>query len=228
MAPSSTVLTVDVRPDLAAAHSAVLNAVARPGACWSAEARTAMAAEVRSARAQPDRPPWEAPSLDSTLFVPDGPLPAAAVDAVWRITNHPGTLTADWYEMIVAGLPSPYHYVELVGLVAVINAVDRFADHLDLERLPVDEPSKDQPTGEWVEAEVDRHWVPTVEAKGSNVLRALSAVPDVQRLRAVVSEAQYVPRDALLGDLDWSRGTIDRRQIELIAAQTSKRNECFY
>ena len=39
---------------------------------------------------------------------------------------------------------------------------------------------------------------------------------------------RYLPTAALLGDLDWSRGTLDRRQIELVAALTSLHNECFY
>ena len=46
-----------------------------------------------------------------------GPLPAAAVNAVWCLTNHPGTLTPEWYAQTVDGLPSAEYYVELVGIV---------------------------------------------------------------------------------------------------------------
>ena len=72
------------------------------------------------------------------------------------------------------------------------------------------------------------HWVPTAPTTGPMVLTALSAVPAAGELMRALSDAQYVPFDALLGDLTWSRGTLTRQQIELVAAQTSLRNECFY
>jgi hypothetical protein len=31
-----------------------------------------------------------------------------------------------------------------------------------------------------------------------------------------------------MGDLTWSRGTLDRRQIEYVAARLSVLRECFY
>ncbi len=225
---ANTILDIGVRTDLADAHRAVATTVARPGTWWTAAARVAIAEQVRVARQEPERPPWDSPSDDPVVFDPNGPLPAAAVDAVWRITNHPGTLTADWYERIVADLESPEQYVELVGLVAMVNSIDRFADHLELTPIAFSPPTDGGPSRELVETEVTSHWVPTAPLPGPNVSKALSAVPDVHRLRGELSDAQYVPGEMLLADLDWSRGTIDRRQIELIAARTSIRNECFY
>ena len=61
-----------------------------------------------------------------------------------------------------------------------------------------------------------------------NVLAALSADPGGERVRGRLAAAQYVPADALIGDLEWSRGALDRRQVELVAARTSALNECFY
>ena len=57
-----------------------------------------------------------------------------------------------------------------------------------------------------------RHWVPTaVAGSGPNVIKALSTVPAAHEFRTRLLEAHYLPTDALLGDLDWSRGTLDRR-----------------
>jgi len=37
----------------------------------------------------------------------------------------------------------------------------------------------------------------------------------------------YMPRDAVVGELEWARGAFDPIQIELVAARTSLHNECF-
>lgn len=203
--------------------------VSRPGTWWTGAERTAIAAEVRRARQHTDLPPWEAPSGIDGLIADDHVLPVAAVDAIWRITNHPGTLTAEWYEGIVTGLPTPEHYVELVGIVAPMNAVDTFARVMDIDEIPLDDPLEGEPTRLPVEGSVvSSHWVPTAPIKGPNVLKALSAVPGDRPAFEAIAAAQYVPPDALLGDLEWGRDSLDRRQIELVAAQTSMVNECFY
>lgn len=231
--PEPSILGSGLRSDLVEAHGDVVAAVARPGTWWTGVERRAIASEVRRALANPDLPPWLAPSAcdpDHPAAIPaDNPLPAAAVDAVWRITNQPGTLTYNWYRDIVAGLPSPEHYVELVAVVAIVCSIDRFAAIMDLAPVPLPEPEDGEPTGERVEGtEVRNHWVPTAPITGPNVLKALSAVPAEGRTRRALSDSQYLPEGALLSDLDWGRDTIDRRQIELVAAQTSIVNECFY
>lgn len=222
----TTILDAGVRPDLAAAHAETIADLGRPGAHLTARDKVALARVVRAARADADQPPWYRPSSDRTDF---GDVPAAAIDAAWRLTNHPGTLTADWYAAIVEQLPSPAYYVELVGLVAAVNSIDRLADILDLDVIALPEPEPGDPSGDLVASNVTSHWVPTdPDAGGANVLKALSAVPAAAAFRTRLIEAQYLPAGALLGDLDWTRGTLDRRQIELVAAMTSLHNECFY
>lgn len=228
-----SILGSGLRADLVDAHAGVAAAVARPGAWWTGSERLAIASEVRRALANADLPPWVAPSgcgPDHRAAIPaDHPLPPAAVDAIWRITNHPGTLTHDWYRGIVEGLPGPEHYVELVGVVAMVNSIDRLAAILDLAPVPLPDPEPGQPTRERLaDAAVRSHWVPTVPVKGPNVLKALSAVPVDAAARQALSSSQYLPDGVLLADLDRGRDTIDRRQIELVAAQTSIVNECFY
>lgn len=230
---SSSILQSGIRHDLVDAHAKVAAAVTASGAWWTGVERAAIAGEVRRALHHRDLPPWQAPSSlapdHPAAIMADHPLPGAAIDAVWRITNHPGTLTLDWYQGIVAALPSPEHYVELVGVVAMVNAIDRFAAIMDLDPIPLSNPSDAAPSNERIDDCVVRdHWVPTAPINGANVLKALSAVPADAGVREALSASQYLPSGALLGDLNWGRDTIDRRQIELVAAQTSMVNECFY
>ncbi len=226
---TQTVLDSGFREDLVTAHAGVVNGIAQPGTWWTGVERVAIATEVRRARADAERPPWEAPSSIDGMVDDDHPLPTAAVDAAWRISNHPGTLTASWYADIVAALPSPEHYVELVAIVAMTNSIDMFADVMDLDPVALPEPVLGEPSREAVAGvEVRHHWVPTADMPGSNVMKALTAVPADQSMFQPLAAAQYVPTAAVVGDLEWRRDGLDRRQIELVAALTSMANECFY
>lgn len=220
---------IGVRADLDLAHQQTVESWASPGDWWSASERLAIVDEVRRARAADELPPWVQPSTVDGLVDADHALPMAAVDAVWRLTNHSGTLTEEWYRQVVAEGLSPEQYVELVGVVATANCLEVFATALGIDPIPLPVPAEGEPARKSVAgAAVRSHWVPTADVRGPNVGKALTASPvsvdDWNRL----SETQYVPMDALLSDLTWSRGTLDRMQIELLAARTSLLNECFY
>ena len=222
-----------VRDDLAAAHGEVSRRWSRPGTWWTGAQRAEIVGQVRAARdyrtdGGEALPPWVQPSGIEGLVDADSPLPAAAVDAVWRITNHPGTLTQDWYQSIIDRGVDPLAYVELVGLVAQSNCVDRFADALELPRLELDEPADGPPGREGAPADVKYHWVPTADIPMPNVIRALSAVPAENDALFILSDAQYVPMERVRGDVVSDRNSLTRPQIEVIAARTSKLNECFY
>ena len=222
-----------VRDDLAAAHGEVSRRWSRPGTWWTGAQRAEIVHQVRAARDYRTDggevpPPWVQPSSIHGLVDTDGTLPAAAVDAVWRITNHPGTLTQDWYQSIIDRGIDPLAYVELVGLVAQSNCVDRFADALELPRIELDEPADGPPGREGAPADVKYHWVPTADIPMPNVIRALSAVPAENDALFILSDAQYVPMERVRGDVVSDRNSLTRPQIEVIAARTSKLNECFY
>ncbi|WP_419842197.1 alkylhydroperoxidase-related (seleno)protein [Candidatus Poriferisodalis sp.] len=237
-----------IRDDLQAAHGEIAARWSQPGTWWTAVQRTEIVAQVRAARDERDHrsngddplPPWVQPSTLAQRAGQarpepadaNGLLPPAAVDAVWRITNHPGTLTQDWYRSIIGRGIDPLAYVELVGLVAQANCVDRFADALGLPRIALGEPVDGPPTQHTaptpVEYQVKYHWVPTAELKMPNVIKALSAVPAENEALFILSDAQYVPMDRVRGELINDQNSLSRPQIELIAARTSKLNECFY
>ena len=220
-----------VRDDLDAAHAAVVERWAQTGTWWTGAERLAIVAEVRRARDAEELAPWIAPSSVDGLVPDDHPLPAPAVDAIWRLTNHPGTLTGDWYETIIDRGLAPGAYIELVGVVAQANDIDRFADALELDRPRLPTPQEGEPVRRF-DGDVDqrRHWVPTDQVKGPNVLKALSAVPfEVDSMR-ILSKVQYLDVDGggLLEDLASDQNSLSRLQVELVAARTSKLNECFY
>ena len=59
------------------------------------------------------------------------------------------------------------------------------------------------------------------------VIRALSSVPAAMDTLSVLSNAQYIPNREMI-DLNWSRGTLSRRQMEFVAGRLSAHRECFY
>ena len=62
-----------------------------------------------------------------------------------------------------------------------------------------------------------------------HVQQALSAVPTEQLMFAQTFDALYIPQAKVGGDPHWHRdGSIDRRQIELLATRVSSNNQCFY
>ncbi|MCP3989770.1 MAG: hypothetical protein GY724_11895 [Actinomycetia bacterium] len=220
---------VPVRQDLDTAHFETAQEWASPGNWWSATERLAMVNEVRRARAADELPPWVAPTTVDGLIDDDHVLPKAAIDAVWRLTNHSGTLTREWYDEIIERGLTPEQYVELVAVVATANCIEVFGQAVGAEPIALPSPAEGRPDRELVAgAEPDTHWVPTTPDSGANVSKALSAVPVAARAWRRLSDVQYLPFEALLGDLTWSRGALDRTQVELLAARTSLLNECFY
>jgi hypothetical protein len=209
----TTIMDSDVRQDLREAQAGFVAGLGAPGTWWNAAERLEIAAEVRRAAADHRRAPWAGP---------DG-----LAGIVWRLTNHPGTLTREWYESSVDTI-TPLQYVELVGIVAGFSAVDRFAEALDLELLPLPSAMTGDPSRIPIESSVTTHWVPTTDAPGANVLVAMSAVPEAWEASRPISSSHYVPQDKITGDLSWERGTLSRPQIELVAAITSYAGECFY
>lgn len=223
-----------VRDDLVAAHIATVEQWVAPGTWWTGEQRVALVAEARLARVAADAPAWHAPSAAEPDRVAGLPIPQAAVDAVWRITRHPGSLVASWYESIVGSEDdesgvSAEQYVELVGIVAQVAAVDAFALGIGVDPIRLPDATPGEPTRERPDGSARLgHWVPIVDDGGPNVIKALSLVPAENRAMRRLAKVQYLPPDALMGDLAWSRGHLDRMQTELIAARTSALNECFY
>ena len=131
----------------------------------------------------------------------------------------------------------------MIEVAMSVASVLRFAQLAGLERpeFPAalnGEPSRqDQPS-----KPAKHHWVPVVHLEDMTpelapfyeglpavapVIRALSSVPAAMDTLATLSSAQYIPTREMV-DLNWSRGTLSRRQIEFVAGRLSALRECFY
>jgi len=237
---------VPVRPDLAAAHARAWDALGRPGSWWTAAERIAIAAATRAAATCAlcrDRKAALSPyTIDGSHDGPGG-LPAPAVDAVHRITTDPGRLQRAWLEALRADGLDDGAYVELIGIVTTVIGTDSFCRAIGVppHALPAPEPgapSRRRPAA----ARDEGAWVPTIPSGAAtgaeadlyadipgrvpNVIRALSLVPDALRGLKDLGAAHYM---ATADMTDLTRGrSIDRAQMELIAARISALRECFY
>lgn len=238
-----------VRPDIPAAHRRAWSRLASAGTCWTGEQRVAIAAEVRaadacgycSARKRALSPAAVAGVHDSAPL--SRCLPAAAVEAVHRVTNDAGRLTRSFVTAIAEQGVSDAAYVELIGVVVTVLSIDRFHRGLGIALEPLPEPQSGEPshyrppgakpsaafvpivsgrdaTGEEADLYAGLHTAP-------NVLSALSLVPAEVRQLDDLSSAHYLPWREMIR-FDTRLRAISRAQIELLAGRVSALNECFY
>lgn len=220
-----------IRPDLIAAQVDAWRHITTPGASWSGSERAAIAQVALAALDDTDPLlPWVTPSAAGRAMPSGDELPEVVVDAVYRIALHAATLTDEWYRTVLAQGVDPVAYVEMVGIVVAVAAVDGFYRAAGLPRPPMptalagapsgDRPPVEQATLNWV-------LVATPADRTAAVVQGLSAAPaewdNVARLHA----AQYIPVDEM-GELGWSRGTLTRAEMELVAARLSAARECFF
>ncbi len=180
--------------------------LASPGPTWTGAERVAIGAAARSEG------------------VGDPGLPDAAVEAAHRLYHHPASPTSEWVEAVADTLGMA-HYVELVGVVARLAAVDGFHRALGLPLEPLPEVIGGDPTGEIDDrATPGAAWVPMVG--GSSIVGALSMVPPEAAAQEQLHGPMYLTYQQM-ADFDFRRG-LHRSQIELVAARASAINECFY
>lgn len=220
-----------VRPDLLAAQVDAWRHVTSPGASWTGAERRAIAEIALAAFDDTDPlPPWVSPTSAGRSMCNDVVLADVVVDAVYRIARHASTLTETWYREQLARGIDVFAYVEMVGVVAAVAAVDGFFRSAGLDRPALPEAACGEPHGRHPQVEpATLNWVPVAAPadRVAAVVQGLSAAPaewdNVCRLAA----AQYIPVDEM-GELAWSRGTLSRGEMELVAARLSAARECFF
>ena len=224
-------MTAEVRSDLAAAHRQAWEALARPGTWWSGAQRVELAATAVTAMTD-DRPlpPWTAPSTVDGWLADDLVAPGAAHDAVYRIATHAGTLSESWYVHMADEL-GDLAYVEVVGIASTVAAVVAFRRAAGLAPWelprPVDgEPSRVVPP-DLVPAELNWVRVTSPADQTAAVVQAYTSVPAEHQRLWMLAAAQYIPNLEMM-DPHWTRGTLSRSQMELVAARVSQLRECFY
>ena len=236
---------VPVRDDLVAAHRRAWARLAAPGEWWTGAERLAIAEETRAAtacRICRDRREALSPFLVAGTHTAATDLPDSLIDVIHRIRTDPGRLTRQVYDGALAGGLSDAEYVETVGVMATVIAIDSFCDAVGTPRHPLPapvsgEPRRRRPVG----AKEGLAWVSTVapedmtEAEAGmydglsavNIHRALSLVPAEVVGFFDLDTVHYLP-DTVLRDFDTEYRALTHAQIEFLAARVSAINQCFY
>lgn len=234
-----------IREPLARERERAWERLSAAGTWWTGAERLAIAAESRRARSCPlcrARKEALSPYLVEGAHDACSPLPAAAVEVIHRLTTDAGRLTRKWLAGVLADGLGEEQYVEIVGVVAVIVALDTFDLALGLpERaLPVAKPgapTRRRPAG----AKRDLAWVSTVapEALGpgdidpykvhgvKNIHRALSLVPQ-EVLNFFDLDVELYLKDHEIRDFTREYRALSHVQMELLAGRVSSLNGCYY
>jgi hypothetical protein len=200
------------RQTIAALHRRSLADLAAPGDWWDGASRRAIMDEARGAMSG---------------HVGRGPLPAAAGEVIHRVVNDSGRLTRRWAEAQIDELGEG-PYAEVVGVTAIVTARDVYTRAIGDPPVELPPPLDGPPAAERPDGVGDvGAWIAMTEEKAlANVSRALSLVPRTNATwRALVTDSYSRGPEML--ELTWKRA-LTRPQIELVAAQVSLLQECFY
>ena len=224
-------MSPSLRADLLTAQEVAWRSVTSPGASWSGAQRAAIAATALAALDDPEPlAPWVSPSQAQRAVPGTDVLQPVVVDTVYRLARHAATLTDEWYRSRIEQGIHPVAYVELVAVVCAVAAVDGFFRAAGLPRPPLPAAVQGDPHGWHPEVEpATLNWVLVASPADKNaaVVQGLSAAPDDFAVVRQLAAAQYIPFDEM-GELGWSRGTLSRGEMELVAARLSTARECFY
>jgi hypothetical protein len=236
---------IPVREDLRRTHLAMLEYFRKPGCWFTGAERRAIVAESRNAHACRlciERKASLSPEHPKGRHARVSDLAEALVEIVHRLRLDPQRLSREWFERVTAAGLDEGAYVELIGIGAFSAGVDYFCRALGIEPFALPsplpgEPSRYRPPN----ARAGTAWVSMIapeDAAGAeanlypaggfvpNIARALSLVPDHVRMLQLESASHYVPMSDIPNPM--VRRSLDRLQIELVAARVSAMNECFY
>ncbi len=158
--------------------------------------------------------------------------PAADVDldeptrtAAAAVAHRAASLTADVVDDLESAGLRRERYVEIVGVVSRVSAIDTFERGLGRAQRDVPIARPGRPNRSVIAAARRRAgWVPTVGAIGPPT--ALEAVPAEAAAQEALHGALYLSyRD--MADLHAERG-LTRAQMELVAARVSYLNDCLF
>ena len=199
-----------IRTDLTDAMRRDWRRMALAGAWWTGTQRVAIADVARRAQAGAAGDSSGPPEFEAARRV----AVAAASTTREIVAGQPA-----------AGLEHPA-YVELVGVVSRLAAIDATHRALGAELEPLPHPEPGSPTGTPppAQAMAGKAFVPMVG--GASIVGALSLVPAEMEAQRDIHGPLYLSyEDMALFDY---QGGLHRTQMELVAARTSAVNQCFY
>ena len=209
-----------MRPDLADAHERTWAALSSAGTWWSGAQRHALATAAIDAMWSGDNEPRSATTN----------VPMVAMHAAARLGSGRPHVTRAWYESVRDQIGA-LAYVELVGIVATAAAASSLRRTLGWTDNVLPDPDDEPPTR--IDppelADANWNWVPVAAPADKNaaVVQALTAVPATFDELWRLADAQYIP-DLEMVDPKWTRGTLTRVDMELLATRVSFSRECHY
>jgi alkylhydroperoxidase family enzyme len=238
---------IAVREEIVASQRRAWDSLGAPGTWWTGAERIAIAREVRAARGCAlcaERKAALSPYAVHGVHATASGLAPAVVDAVHRITSDPGRLSRRWADDVFDAGITDAQLVEGIGVVCLVMLVDGFARAIGADAPALPEPLPGEPTRVRPAEAIDEgFFVPTIpyaigarpelalfdpDAFVPNVGRGLSLVPAAVRTARDLMAAHYMTYAQVSTDWEPADRPIDRSQIELVAARTSAKNDCFY
>lgn len=236
---------LEVREGLAREVARAWTRLASPGTWWTGAERLAIAACSRAARQCPlcrTRKAALSPYGIDGVHHGATSLDPALVDVVHRITTDAGRLRRRYVESAFAdGITEP-QYVEAVGVIALVTALDTFDRALGLGERPLPAPLAGEPS-RWRPAGEERGfaWVPTCPPEAlagqaidpypvhgaKNIHRALSLVPQ-EVFHFFDLDVELYLWDQQIRDFDHEYRALTHPQMELVAGRVSALNGCYY
>ena len=236
---------LEIREGLRRERSLGWERLASAGTWWSGEQRLALAAEARAAQACSlcqRRKAALSPYAEDGRHDGPGALPATVVEIVHRLTTDAGRLTRKWLQSMLDAGVTEEQYVEAIGVVALITALDTFDLSLGFPQraLPAPRPgtpTRHRPAG----AKRDLAWVSTVAPEDlspgdpdpyrihgvKNIHRALSLVPQ-EVLNFFDLDVELYLKDHEIRDFTQEFRALSHIQMELLAGRVSALNGCYY
>lgn len=237
---------VSIRDDLKQEFRAYWQRLAQPGSWWTGAERVAIAHASRAAlncEFCAERKSALSPYTLNGSHSSESALSDVAVDAVHRIITDQTRITQAWVDSLPENGLGTEAYVELAGIVVCVFSIDEFNRALGLELEPLPDPVEGEPSHyRPAQAEKGTGFVPMLPKEGltgpeenlwpggrsANVIRAFSLVPDALRDWLALSGVLYLSVQGMSNMVKQEDRSINRMQMELVAARVSAINECFY
>ena len=236
-----------VRDDVVTAQRRAWDRLAQAGTWLTGAERIAIATETRNAPACKlcqARKAALSPHAVEGSHDHTGQLSGLEVEQIHRIRTDPGRLSRSWYQGLCTGGMVEERYLETVGVIATIVAIDTFTKGLGIAPWPLPAPVPGAPSRHRpVAAKRALAWVATLppeDAVGTpdedlyagrstvgHIYQAMSLVPAEVRGFFDLVTNQYLP-PAAMRDFDNEYRAINHAQIELIAGRVSALNQCVY
>lgn len=237
--------SLPVRSQLSVALANAWRQLSEPGTWWNGQERLEIAAEARFARGCKFCKIKGDALLSSNLTGTHdniGRLSADALEAVHQLQNDAGRITERWVRKITSNELTEEAYVELISVVAILNAIDTFDMAIGANLRPFLKAAPGNPTRlRPKHAKRNLAWVHTLAPEDvstedpnpypthgdKNIHRALSLVP-AEVFHFFDLDVELYLKDHEIRDFGCEYRAITHSQIELIAARASAMNSCYY